>query len=129
MATSTHATAPCLDIDQTDAGIQCDFQIGLLVVQRLLCKRPGRQSKKPRSSAPAANNNTAGGTSSLTNTFVNGANESSVPPVAFARLSDAELPPAQKSFLTSTNYIGAVRDGADTWWQGWTCGLGGGPAC
>jgi hypothetical protein len=76
-----------------------------------------------------ANNNTAGGTSSLTNTFVNGTNESNVLAAALATLSDDELPPTQKSFLTSTNYIGAVRDGSDTWWQGWTCGLGGGPAC
>jgi hypothetical protein len=75
------------------------------------------------------NNNTAGGTSSLTNTFVNGTNESNVLAAALATLSDDELPPTQKSFLTSTNYIGAVRDGSDTWWQGWTCGLGGGPAC
>lgn len=63
----------------------------------------------------AGTNNTANGTSSLTATFVNGANESAVP--AFANL--ASISP----FFQQVNYIGGVRDASDTWWQGWTCGL------
>ena len=47
--------------------------------------------------------------------FVNGANESAVP--AFANLTSVS------PFFTQVNYIGAVRDANDTWWQGWTCGL------
>ncbi len=63
----------------------------------------------------AGTNNTSAGTSSLTATFVNGANEAAVP--AFATL------PTVSSFFQQVNYIGAVRDANDTWWQGWTCGL------
>ena len=77
--------------------------------------------------AAGTNNNTAGGTSTLTSTFVNGANETAVTPVTFSSL--AELSASEKAFLTQVTYIGAVRNAADTWWQGWTCGIGGGPAC
>jgi hypothetical protein len=63
----------------------------------------------------AGTNNTPAGTSTLTETFVNGANETAV--TAFGTL------PSVSSFLTQTSYIGAVRDANDTWWQGWTCGL------
>lgn len=63
----------------------------------------------------AGTNNTANGTSTLTETFVNGANEAAVP--AFASLSTVS------PFFAQASYIGAVRDAADTWWQGWTCGL------
>jgi hypothetical protein len=59
--------------------------------------------------------NTSAGTSTLTATFVNGANETAV--TAFANL------PSISSFFQQVSYIGAVRDASDTWWQGWTCGL------
>ena len=32
-------------------------------------------------------------------------------------------------FLQQVDYIGAIRDGNDTWWEGWTCGLPGTPSC
>ena len=127
VATNNHATAPCLDIDNTPDStaifrsvfFSCNtsFASDVDTVEEATIFGAG------------TNNNTAGGTSSLTNTFVNGANESSVPATSLVTLSDTELQPSLKAFLTSANYIGAVRDGADTWWQGWTCGLGGGPAC
>ena len=60
----------------------------------------------------AGTNNNAGFTSTLAMTFVNGANESGV--TAFD-------PPALSSFFDNANYIGAVRDDADTWYAGWTC--------
>lgn len=63
----------------------------------------------------AGSNNTANGTSTLQNTFVNGANEAAVP--AFANLTSIS------PFFQQVNYIGGVRDASDTWWQGWTCGL------
>jgi len=72
-------------------------------------------------------NNNSAFVPSLTNTFVNGANETAVTPVTFA--AQAELTNSDKSFLTQVPYIGAVKDANDTWWQGWTCGIGGGPAC
>jgi hypothetical protein len=68
-------------------------------------------------------------TSTLTNTFVNGANETAVPAVDFSSIASPELTAADKSFLTQVPYIGAVKDASDTWWQGWSCGIGGGPAC
>lgn len=63
----------------------------------------------------AGTNNTATGTSTLTATFINGANETAVP--AFANL------PSISPFFQQAAYIGGVRDASDTWWQGWTCGL------
>lgn len=57
----------------------------------------------------------------LTATFVNGATEN-----GRTAFNAATLNP----FLTNAGYIGAVRNAADTWWQGWTCGLGAPtPAC
>lgn len=80
----------------------------------------------------AGTNNTAAGTSTLTApasgaslsnqvlTFINGANENAVTPANA---------PAVYSFFQSTTYIGAVQNAADTWWQGWTCGLTAGATC
>ena len=59
-------------------------------------------------------NNTANGTSTLTNLFINGATENAVPFTSLAGLS---------AFFTDVGYIGAVRDANDNWWRGWTCGL------
>jgi len=61
--------------------------------------------------AAGANNN-ASYTPTLTNLFVNGANESAVPAFNASTLT---------SFFDATTYIGAVRDAADTWYAGWTC--------
>jgi hypothetical protein len=65
-------------------------------------------------------NNTTGFTNSLINSFINGANENSHP---------ATNPTTINPFFTTTNYIGAVRDTGDTWWQGWSCGLPGSTSC
>lgn len=57
----------------------------------------------------------------LTATFVNGATEN-----GRAAFNASTLNP----FLQNTGYIGAVQNASDTWWQGWTCGLGSPtPAC
>jgi hypothetical protein len=80
----------------------------------------------------AGTNNTEAGASTLTApaagttltnqvlTFINGANETAVTPVAAATVY---------SFFQNTTYIGAVQNAADTWWQGWTCGLTAGATC
>ena len=57
-----------------------------------------------------ANNVVSG--NSLGSTFINGANETAVTAANVA-----------SSFLDTVDYIGAVKDADDTWWQGWTCGL------
>ena len=69
----------------------------------------------------AGTNNTANGTSTLTGVFINGANETAVP--AYGNLAGAH------PFFQKVSYIGAVKDANDTWYQGWTCGMPGGPAC
>ena len=56
----------------------------------------------------------------LISTFVNGSTE------AAAVATDLT---AIDPFFDDTNYIGAVENANDTWWQGWTCGLPNGDAC
>ena len=69
------------------------------------------------------------GTSTLINGFINGANETAVPATNITAIAGNTLPAAVSSFLTPVNYIGAVRDANDTWYQGWACGLPTTPAC
>ena len=73
----------------------------------------------------AGTNNDDTFTSTLASTFVNGTNETGVP--AF----DAKT---LNSFFDTTDYIGAVKNAADTWYRGWTCDnstadFGSGSAC
>lgn len=60
----------------------------------------------------AGTNNVVNGTSTLTNTFVNGANETARPAFAAAAIS---------SLFTNVSYIGAVQNASDTAFRGWTC--------
>ncbi len=55
--------------------------------------------------------NTFNYTPTLTNLFVNGANESAIVATDPATLS---------TFFDATDFVGAVRS-SDTWYQGWTC--------
>jgi hypothetical protein len=98
------------------------------------CGLPYRTANTALSTAAftAGTNNTANGVSTLTApasgtslsnqvlTFINGANEAAVTPVAAA---------TTYAFFQNTTYIGAVQNAADTWWQGWTCGLTAGATC
>lgn len=61
----------------------------------------------------AGTNNNSAFTSTLTSTFVNGANENGV--AAYANLQSIS------SFFDAVTYIGAVKDASDTWYRGWTC--------
>jgi hypothetical protein len=67
--------------------------------------------------ATGANN--LAGTSTL-NGVTNGANEAARPATAVAALDP---------FFVNTTYIGAVRDAADTWYNGWSCGITAGSNC
>jgi hypothetical protein len=60
----------------------------------------------------AGSNNSSTLTPTLTNTYVNGANE------AAAVAAD---PKALDAAFDTTTYVGAVRDANDTWYAGWTC--------
>jgi hypothetical protein len=61
---------------------------------------------------PTANNNSDAFTSTLTSTFVNGANETGVVAVD---------PKTYSTFFDTTTWVGAVRNASDTWYAGWTC--------
>lgn len=61
---------------------------------------------------PGANNNRDDFTSTLTSTFVNGANETGIVAVD---------PKTFSAFFDTTTWVGAVRNAADTWYTGWTC--------
>jgi hypothetical protein len=63
--------------------------------------------------ADDANNSTAV-PDTLILTFINNANESARMPFDVTSFG---------SFFTPVTYIGAVRDGSDRWWAGWSCGL------
>jgi hypothetical protein len=105
------AGAPhCLDVDASTTTGSFDSVF-------FSCAEPFKDDAEGYAAAlfNAGSNNTADGTSTLTATFINGANESAVP--AFANLA------AVSPFFEQVDYIGAVRDANDTWWQGWTCGL------
>jgi hypothetical protein len=60
----------------------------------------------------AGGSNNAAFTSSLTGGFINGANETAV-----AATNPTTIDPA----FDATAYIGAVPNGGDTWYAGWTC--------
>ena len=60
----------------------------------------------------ADSNNSSNFTPTLTSLFINGSNESGVTAFDASTLS---------SFFDATDYIGAVEDASDTWYEGWTC--------
>ncbi len=74
----------------------------------------------------AGSNNVKGGTSTLVNGFINGANENAV---TATPIPAGSLPSAVTNFITPVDYIGAVRDTNDDWYVGWTCGLPTTPGC
>lgn len=63
----------------------------------------------------AGTNNNANYTPTLTNVFINGANESAPAVTAFGDEKTIS------AFFDNVDYIGAVRDANDTWYAGWTC--------
>ncbi|HYG27158.1 MAG TPA: hypothetical protein VD906_09640 [Caulobacteraceae bacterium] len=71
-------------------------------------------------------NNNASYTNTLTNLFVNGNQEATRPVFNITTLNGGT---GGDTFFQSVNYVGAVRDSSDTWWQGWTCGLPGEETC
>ncbi|KAK0345187.1 hypothetical protein LTR94_011862 [Friedmanniomyces endolithicus] len=138
VATSTTGSvAGCFDI--ADADTQTSFDGGTTPSLRSIymsCSVSYRPANVARSTAVFTNarntNVTAAGTSTLTApasgttianqnlAFINGANENAVTAID---------PKTVYSFFDSVNYIGAVRNAQDTWWQGWTCGLTAGSPC
>lgn len=68
---------------------------------------------------PGNFNNRDDFTNTLTNTFVNGANETAV--VATDPKSLFAAGTFGNGFFDTTTWIGAVRNASDTWYAGWTC--------
>src|SRR5690606_4303185 len=122
------SAAACLDID--DAQTVANNPVFRSVY--FACSRPYENDSNINGAATeavfmSATNvgNTAAGTSTMTApagatltqtnlAFINGANETAVTP--------ANAPAIYSGFAAVT-YIGAVRNAADTWYLGWTCGL------
>jgi len=130
----------CLDIDATggtttraaDAGLQ-DLGAPVFRSVRLACPTDFRNDGNVTTAEIGAifgsgtNNNLSTHLSTLSNVFINGANESAVAatdPTAFnadAFAGAGQPNAAAPNRMTAVNYIGAVRDAADTWFAGWTC--------
>ena len=108
----------CVDIDAASTSATFNSV-------RLACGTPFRNDSDVNGAATqaffdAGTNNSSTHVSTLSGTFINGANEAAVPAFNATTVSAA---------FTATTYIGAVRDAADTWYAGWTCGLPGGTSC
>lgn len=126
------SAAACLDID--DANTVANTPVFNSVY--FACSRPFENDSNIDGAAAGAvfalgTNNTSAGTSTMTApagatianqnlAFINGANETAVVPANA---------PAVHGFFQTVTYIGAVRNAADTWYQGWTCGLQAGSTC
>jgi hypothetical protein len=113
------ATGACLDID--DASTTAVFRSVYLTCT--LAFRDDANVNAAGASAifgPGANNNTSNGTSTLTGTFINGANENAV---------TVTNPTGLSAFFGTPANIAAVRNAADTWYGTWSCGLTGGASC
>lgn len=111
----------CLDID--DAATQAadpTFQSVFLSCTTAFRDDSGVNGAATQALFSDSPNNVTNGTSTLSNGFVNGANESAVTPTN---------PTTVSAFFENVAYIGAVRNAADNWWQGWTCGLPGAATC
>ncbi|MDP3298485.1 MAG: hypothetical protein Q8M38_00100, partial [Phenylobacterium sp.] len=118
---STNPSTACLDVD-TPSTVAAAPRWDSVVFS---CAISFRNDSDVDGAATAAlfnagTNNNASFTSSLVNGFVNGPNEAA---------RTAADPKAVYAYFDTTNYIGAVRDANDTWWQGWTCGLASGSSC
>ena len=108
----------CLDIDAVSTSATFNSV-------RLACGTPFQNDTDVNAAATqvffdAGTNNSSAHVSTLTGSFINGANEAAVPAFDATTVSAA---------FTRTTYIGAVRDNADNWYAGWTCGLPGGTSC
>ncbi|KDA01973.1 hypothetical protein [Hyphomonas oceanitis] len=93
-------------VDPSFASVLFDCAAGL--------STDGSDAAAATAAVAADANNSTGTANTLTSTFVNGPAETAVTPYDVTGLS-GDLEPV--------DYIGAVKDTTDTWWQGWSCGL------
>ena len=119
VTTKNGAAGTCVDVD--DSTTKVTFQSVYLSCPTAFTDDSNVNAAAALALFNAGTNNTANGTSTLTSTFINGANETAV--TAVSNLA------SYSSSLSQVTYIGAVRNASDTWWQGWTCGLAAGSTC
>jgi hypothetical protein len=133
----------CIDIDETggtttrgaDAPLQ-DIGAPIFRSVVLACPTAFRSDNNVTPEAIAAifgsgsNNNNSNFTISLTNVFVNGANENGVTatdPTTFNAdqfAGSGQPNTGAPNRLENVSFIGAVRNAQDTNFQGWTCNAG-----
>jgi len=130
-------TNNCLDIDETggtttraaDNALQ-DLGPPVFRSVQLACPNPftndGNVSLATMQAifGSGTNNNNANFTTSFTNGFINGPNETGVPatdPRPFNADAFFAVNAAAPNQLTLVDYIGAVKNAADNWYAGWTC--------
>lgn len=126
----TGSASACLDLDDADTVANNPTFLSVFMSCAIPYAPDGNEAAV-QTIFTAGANNVASGASNLTApagatlttqslTFINGNNENAVTP------TDA---PGTYNFFQPVTYIGAVRNAADTWWQGWTCGLRAGSTC
>jgi hypothetical protein len=133
----------CLDIDETggtttraaDAALQ---DLGAPVFRSVVmrCTNPYTNDGNVTTATVGAifgtgtNNNNDTFTSTLTGTYINGANETAVTAIdpttfnADTLAGTGQPNAAAPNRFTAVTYIGAVRNAADTWFAGWACNSG-----
>lgn len=119
ITTKGGAAGTCVDLD--DSTTKATFQSVFMSCPTSFTDDSSVNAAAVAAIFNAGSNNTAKGTSTLTDTFINGANETAV--AAVSNLA------SYSSAFTQVTYIGAVRNASDTWWQGWTCGLTSSSSC
>ena len=92
------------DDDPNFASVLFDCDEGLV--------RDGSDAQAAEDAVAADANNTTDVENTLTATFINGTAETAATPVDASTLDP---------FFEATDFIGAVKDADDTWWQDWTC--------
>ncbi|WGM37640.1 hypothetical protein [Caulobacter sp. NIBR1757] len=118
VVTRAGTTGACLDVD--DAATTATFRSVFFSCTTSFRLDGNQEANTSGFFGSGTNNNLAGGTSTLTGTFINGANENGV---------TVTNPTPLSAFLATPANIGAVRNSTDTWYSGWTCGLPGATAC
>jgi hypothetical protein len=133
----------CLDVDQaTTVQATGPDEAGVPIIRSVLFACTPRDDAdaddfeaQTFNAATNTNNVTTGYTSTLTNLFVNGVNETAATPYNATLLNTSfVIAPYPAGNFTQTNYVGAVRDANDTWYRPWTCdsgyaNLGSGSSC
>jgi hypothetical protein len=111
----------CLDVDQAETVQPADpakDEAGPPVINSVLFACPtfadpdADEFENQAVNASGNANNNLAFTATLSNVFVNGANETAATPFNASTLN---------AFFIGTSYVGAVRDANDIWYRGWTC--------